>query len=245
MGIKYARSKETGEWEVSHIDSPSRFVYVPDTIGGKPITGIRSTVLEETRGVETLSLPSSIRYIEEGAFENAFRLTVVHHRNDKANLNRLSVDPWNGPFLSAFHLLGLGDLAYRDKAMEFVFSNHEAILIESNDLFVYEPIHCLRFAVGEWLGERGIEPYAFDCGELDSDEESDPHLFDLPDAEIPCVILDRVDDPSLSSYVDQIAKMIGICKERGVPVIGLVSKKGRTNPDIRKLFHERIWLLNR
>lgn len=241
MSIKYVRNKGTREWEISHIDCPSRFVYIPDTIGGEPITGIRSTALENAYGVETLSLPSSIEFVGQGAFENAFRLTVIHHRDDKAELNRLLVNPRNGPFISAFHLLGLGDLAYVNQAMEFAFTSGNPILMESNSVFVFDPIHYLRFAVGEWLGSRGIEPFTFECGEMDSDEESDPHLFDLPSFDIPCVILDEIDHPSLSDYVDQIEKMIAICKEKGIPVIALASKRGGVSLEIRKLFR-KTWL---
>ena len=244
MDINYSLSIDKNEYEIQHIDSYNSFIFIPEEINGIPVTTIKSTAFNNNCFIESLSIPNTIKLIEEGAFENTKNLDSIYFRGTFTDINKLEIKRGNCYFHFASKMIALGDYSYLNKILNRSLLNHESILLESEKVFPYQPINYLRTAVGQWLNDNQIDYALFECGNMDYDEETETCLYSLNRTNHQCVILDLIDTSFEILHIQQITNLIEFCSLNNIMVIGLTNHCNKTMKEIKKLFKHKICLNN-
>ena len=244
MNVEYYYNKKTNEYEVKKVIYPSRFVYIYDEINGIPVTKIKKEAFVDNASIEVISLPNTITEIEKGAFMDCLSLEAFYYRGTFEDMNKVAIKRGNARLLSSSNMIALGDYGYVKKVLSRAFKNKESLLLSSKDVFPYQPINYLRVSIGQCLIENNIKYCLYECGAMDSDDESDPHLFDLPSYKYDCVLLDLIDYKFEDRYITQIQNLIMQCEQHNILVIALESQENSTNKELRKFFKHKICLNN-
>ena len=244
--IEYLFNKEKEVYDVVNVEGYDKTVVIPNEYEGKPVAGIGEWAFEECFSLEEVCLPDTITEIKENAFNNCQKLVTAFTYGHSFSLDKLEVKRGNANLLMS-NITCFGGEPIVNEKLDNWFKDKNPLLLESNEIFLFESIHYLRAALAKWAREKGLRAHWIYCDELNIDDTvqySSPKDCDF-------VVLDSVDSENDDEYRRYISNVIYRSIVDEIPIIGLVKNTKKDHEQTIRLFQkheivfdERLEILN-